>query len=658
MLLYILKFTFCLAALLIFYKLFLERESIHVFKRFYLLGALFFSLTVPSLVFTEYVVVEAGTETILQPVVTSSEVINVPPALEADAADIAPILWVVYLLGVIFFGLKFIKNLFQILKRIRNNPKIDKLPFIQVLLLQHLPPHTFFNYIFLNKERLEANEIPKEVLLHEETHAMQKHSLDVLFIEILQIIMWFNPLIYIIKKSIKLNHEFLADKAVLKKGIDSSTYQNTLLSFMTPIHQQSLANAINYSSIKKRFTVMTSQTSRRSILLKNLLLLPLIGLLLISFSNKEIHYETAEGISEESELNISQLKIEIKDDLSLWLNDQQVELDKLTGQMLQIVPPKSLSNSIFINASPDIEIPDWLINQLHIELGKLGIKTIEINTRLPKINHYDDDKKPVFARHEKIQGGATEEQLKIFKKLAKKYNAIPMEERKIPMDDLRTLESIYKIMLPLQKAHAEAFPAIMRHKANSQEGASRKLMAEYNKLAKHYNNMPRRNMKISLKDVERLRHIYSLMSDKQKADAEPFPDFPPMPDPPGAATAPQLANVPEVAPSAKVAPGPAIASQAVRAVKAAQATLPPSPPSPETPVLAAAVNVPPPPPPPAPDPLEHVIQLAKEDAIFYYRGKKIDAEKAISIVKENKELSISVKRKNNESPVVKISKYL
>ena len=161
----------------------------------------------------------------------------------------------------------------------------------------------------------------------------------------------------------------------------------------------------------------TIHPDRRSVLLKNLLLFPLVALLLISFSNREIRYDTTKGLNEESEWNISQLKIEIKDDLSLWLNDQPVKLDKLTDQMLQIVPPKSLRNSIFINASPAIEIPDWLMNQLHKELGKLGIKTIEINTQRPKINHYDDDKKPVFATHEKIQGGATEEQLKIFKNL-------------------------------------------------------------------------------------------------------------------------------------------------------------------------------------------------------------------------------------------------
>ena len=337
MLLYILKFSACLAALLIFYKLFLERESIHVFKRFYLLAALAFSSIIPTLVFTEYVVVEVTSQVASSPIVSPAYNINVPPALEADAADIAPLLWAIYVIGVLFFAIKFFKNLSQIIKRIKNNPKVTQSPFIQVLLLQNLPPHTFFKYIFLNKEKLEAKEIPEEVLLHEETHARQKHSLDVLFIELLQIIMWFNPLIYFVRKSVKLNHEFLADQAVLKKGITTSSYQNTLLSFMSPIHQSSLSNAINYSSIKKRFTVMKSQTSKKSVFIRSLLLLPLLATLLFSFAETKIAYTKK---TSPSEINAS-------DDLdrNLDLKNKSTRIVEIAGLVLDSESLRPLENA-------------------------------------------------------------------------------------------------------------------------------------------------------------------------------------------------------------------------------------------------------------------------------------------------------------------------
>ncbi len=294
MLMYILKSTACLVILFLFYKLFLERESIHIFKRFYLLAALLLALSIPAMVFTEYV--EAPAETFVmvasKELPIANDIINVPQALESDIVDIAPILWTIYFLGLLFFGIKFLKNLFQIFRRIRINPKQKIMRFTQVLLQEEIPPHTFFSYIFLNKKKLEANDIPKEVLLHEETHARQKHSWDVVFVEALQVIFWINPFIYLTKKAIKLNHEFLADQAVLKKDIDKITYQNTLLSYLSPDsekkYQPSLANAINYSSIKKRFTVMKKITSRKSVLLRTFLLIPLLATLLYGFSGTKI----------------------------------------------------------------------------------------------------------------------------------------------------------------------------------------------------------------------------------------------------------------------------------------------------------------------------------------------------------------------------------
>jgi beta-lactamase regulating signal transducer with metallopeptidase domain len=97
-----------------------------------------------------------------------------------------------------------------------------------------------------------------------------------------------NPLIILLKDAVKLNHEFLADKAVVEKGVHTAGYQNTLLQFSSGHLQSDLVNPINYSSIKKRFKVMKTHTSKKAILARGLLILPLISLLFFSFSNKEI----------------------------------------------------------------------------------------------------------------------------------------------------------------------------------------------------------------------------------------------------------------------------------------------------------------------------------------------------------------------------------
>ena len=277
--LYILKSSACLLILLSFYKLFLEKESIHAFKRFYLLGALIVSAIIPGITFISYAVL---------PETTSNSLILVTTSEGAATTNyLAIILWSLYGIGVVIFGLKFIINLNNIRAKIKYNHKLKQSGITNVLMRKKVTPHTFFSFIFLNKQRFETNEIPAEVLLHEKTHAIQKHSIDVLIIELIQVVFWFNPLVYLLKNAIKLNHEFLADQAVIRNSTASAHYQNLLLEFSSNSAPQ-LANSINYSSIKKRITVMKTETSKKRSFLRTALLLPLLALLLFGFSSREI----------------------------------------------------------------------------------------------------------------------------------------------------------------------------------------------------------------------------------------------------------------------------------------------------------------------------------------------------------------------------------
>ena len=289
MLIYILKSMACMALFFFFYKLLLEKENMHVFKRIYLILALVASLLIPELVFTEFV----------EPVVntysnsntfkdTTTTIVTEAPARDIDVINWSLIAWSIYSVGFAIFGIRFMRNLFQILNRIRKNLKQKSANFIQVLLEENFPPHTFFNYIFLNKKKLESNQIPKEVLLHEETHARQKHSYDVILMELLQVIFWFNPFIFLFKKAIKLNHEFLADQAVVNNGFETFKYQNILLAFSSNAMTPKFSNSINYASVKKRFKVMKTRTSKKSMLFRIFLILPMLCLMLYGFSETEI----------------------------------------------------------------------------------------------------------------------------------------------------------------------------------------------------------------------------------------------------------------------------------------------------------------------------------------------------------------------------------
>jgi TonB family protein len=107
----------------------------------------------------------------------------------------------------------------------------------------------------------------KEMLAHEMEHVRQKHSFDVLILELLTIIQWFNPFIWLLKRSIRENHEFLADNGVLKPEVSSAAYRMLLLNSAF-IQQPVITNNFNYSLIKNRIKMITKIKSSKTAALK------------------------------------------------------------------------------------------------------------------------------------------------------------------------------------------------------------------------------------------------------------------------------------------------------------------------------------------------------------------------------------------------------
>lgn len=399
MLIYLLKSGACLAIFMAFYTFFLEKENMLVFKRFYLLGALIIAFAIPLITFTQYIEVPAlpmAKET-FAPVAFYTD--HSPQIEETNYLPF--IFWSIYALGVLVFGSLFIKNLNQIVFKIKRNPKQKSKHVIHVLLNDLVTPHTFFNYIFLNRQKFEKHEIPKEIFWHEESHAKQKHSIDVLFIELLQVIFWFNPLIYFVKHAIKMNLEFLADQAVLNKGISLPTYQHILLAFSSPdcyrdASESPLANAINYSSnrhaagvIKKRFTVMKTHTTKRKTWILSILLLPILALLIYSFSESEIIEKEVASMStvviQDTEIGATEAMMteykSIIDDIefthTIWtpkinraaaIYDIMTEAQRITVKKypenpvinLATVKPKTPSETLFDSWKNKVEFAIWI----------------------------------------------------------------------------------------------------------------------------------------------------------------------------------------------------------------------------------------------------------------------------------------------------------
>ena len=331
MIIYLVKSTLCFTVLFGFYKLALEHKALHHFKRYYLLVSLAFSLAIPLITFTYTTAQipnevwvsdfaqawESSTETSFS-TITPSEKINYLPY----------ILWTLYGIGVLIFGSRFALNLIRLTRKIRRAETLSQSYFTLALLSQTIVPHSFLKYIFLSKKPFQNREIPPEVIAHEATHVRQKHSLDVLFIEVVQVLFWFNPLFWIAKNSIRLNHEFLADQGAIREQNNLYRYQNTLLDYASSLHQTTLESSFNYSSTKKRILMLSQTFSRKRLFISALLLIPIIAGCVLVFNHDIIAKYSSDTASIEGEW--LEKKHEIYD-LSIYREKDTLWLDAGVG---------------------------------------------------------------------------------------------------------------------------------------------------------------------------------------------------------------------------------------------------------------------------------------------------------------------------------------
>lgn len=285
---FIINFTLCSGVLLLFYKLFLEKEKMHHFNRFYLIGSIVASIIIPNIdidleqkpiVNYENVANQSVMQIIDYKLVASKGVDGF------QAENSFEINWFLVIYGIVaaFFLARFFVNIFKIYQKINGNIKLKYGKIDLVLIKENLVPHSFLNYVFLNKLEYEKGEIHESILVHEQTHIAQKHSYDILFIELVKCIFWFNFLLVFYKRAIQLNHEFLADDGALKNAESVMSYQYLLLQKSTESQGQFPSSNFNFSTTKARLIMMTKVASKRIIRAKQLAIIPIFALTILFF---------------------------------------------------------------------------------------------------------------------------------------------------------------------------------------------------------------------------------------------------------------------------------------------------------------------------------------------------------------------------------------
>ncbi|NJB71062.1 TonB family protein [Saonia flava] len=302
---------------LIIYDLFLKRETFFQWNRVYLMGTFILSAILP------WIKIEAFKTTVPQKFIAYPEYLwgmsmQEVVLSETNTSSVFDISWeygILYggmLLAVVLFAYK----IHQIL-RLRKKGEVQYFKdFTQVLVQQSKVAFSFFKTIFMG-DQIKDEEY-ENIVLHEMVHIKQKHSLDLMFFEIMRIVGWFNPLVYVYQSRISELHEFIADAQVAKTHkkeqyqlLLSQVFQTQNISFINPFFKSSL--------IKKRIVMLQKQKTKRIYQLKYLALVPLILGMLFYTSATEASYTY-----NETTLSLNDVKLinEIKNKIK-----KQVEIE-------------------------------------------------------------------------------------------------------------------------------------------------------------------------------------------------------------------------------------------------------------------------------------------------------------------------------------------
>lgn len=192
----------------------------------------------------------------------------------------------IYSIGVAVMLFLFSKKLIQIFSFLKNTQQKTSNGYHYVQIDGLEAPFSFFNYIVLDAQAHNEEEL-EMIILHEQAHASQRHSLDMFLVQFVLIIQWFNPLAWLYKNAVVQNLEYLADATTASQIENRKNYQLALVKVAAPQFVPALAHSFYQSFIKKRIVMLNKQSSSEFRKWKLLLIVPILGAFMWSFNVKE-----------------------------------------------------------------------------------------------------------------------------------------------------------------------------------------------------------------------------------------------------------------------------------------------------------------------------------------------------------------------------------
>lgn len=279
MIMYLLKLNIALILLFSFYKLMFTGDTFFSWRRATLIGMYFVAMMLPVMDFSAWLSNSEGMTSIANEYATV-----VLPAVSISSESGGVLLWelvvlIVYGVVTCVLLLRFLWQLFSMIL-LKNNSQTSYIYDTEVYVLTNDEgPFSFFNWIFINPERHKSDEI-EEIMMHELTHCQQLHSIDIIFSELFCVVFWFNPFVWLLKREVRLNLEYLADNSVLANGKDNKEYQYHLLGLTYRKNVATITNNFNVLPIQKRIKMMNKKETKGILKAKYVLYIPLVAMLL------------------------------------------------------------------------------------------------------------------------------------------------------------------------------------------------------------------------------------------------------------------------------------------------------------------------------------------------------------------------------------------
>ncbi|WP_316843122.1 TonB family protein [Pedobacter psychrodurus] len=261
---YLLQVNLYLIVFFGFYKLLLDKETYFTLNRIYLVSAGVLSLCIPF-IRLEWLTEQKAAQQVYTSVNWEAVLQQATIVTERSAGfNWANAFVYIYCAGILFFLGKLVFNLLAVKKLITSSK-------------------TGAAFAFFGKKVIDRDLPQMDVIdIHEEAHIKQWHTVDILFFEIIGIITWLNPVIYLYKKAIKNIHEFLADELAAEFQGDKAEYALLLLSKSFGISPNALTNGfLEKSLIKKRIFMLHKERSKKIAIMKYGIFIPLFAVLIV-----------------------------------------------------------------------------------------------------------------------------------------------------------------------------------------------------------------------------------------------------------------------------------------------------------------------------------------------------------------------------------------